>query len=425
MRLFYSTIHFLIVPFILLRLIWRGFRLPAFRLRWSERFAFYGRKHVQNVIWFHAVSVGEAESVFPLVKLIRQSHPEANILITCTSPTGSERIKSVMGDSVEHVYLPYDLPFAVNRFIKHFKPVIGVIMETEIWPNLFVLCGKDSIPLFIINARLSDSSARGYQKFPALVIPALDQVYKIATQTKKDVSSFIAIGADEDKVELAGNIKFDLDLSDEILLEGAQLRKTIFNGRLVWIAASTHKGEEAIILQVYQELKQQLPDLLLVLVPRHPERFNEVKRLCEKHKLKVIMRTDKKPCRIDTDVYIGNTMGELKMMYSAADVAFVGGSLVATGGHNVLEAAAAEVAVVFGPHMFNFKEIARELLAAGGAVQCQDSGQLAKEVSILLQEKLQRKKMIKNGSEFVKKNQGALNKVFEIINPYIESLLSR
>ncbi len=420
MRLLYSTIHFLVIPFVLLRLIWRGFRLPDSRLRWAERFAFYSRKHSQNVIWFHAVSVGEAESVFPLVKLVRQNHPESKILMTCTSPTGSARIKAVMGDSVEHVYLPYDLPFAVKRFIKHFKPVIGVVMETEIWPNLFVLCGKDSIPLFIINARLSDVSARGYQKFPALVVPALNQVHKIATQTKKDVSSFIAIGADKDKVELAGNIKFDLDLSDEILLQGAELRNTMFAERLVWIAASTHKGEETIILQVYQELKQELPNLLLVLVPRHPERFNEVKRMCEKQKLNVIMRTETKPCTIDTAVYIGNTMGELKKLYSAADGAFVGGSLVATGGHNVLEAAAAGVAVVFGPYMFNFMEIAKKLLAVGGAVQCQDQDQLAKEVRTLLLDEQQRKSLVSNGSKFLKKNQGALQKVFAIINPYIK-----
>ena len=421
MRLFYSAILFLIIPFILLRLIWRGFKLPAFRSRWAERFAFYGgTKHVRNVIWFHAVSVGEAESVFPLVKLVRQRYPGAKILITCTSPTGSARIQAAMGDSVEHVYLPYDLPCAVSRFLKHFKPVIGVIMETEIWPNLFVHCGRNAIPLFIINARLSDGSEKGYQKFPALMVQTLNQVQKIATQTQEDVSSFIAIGADKDKVVMAGNIKFDLELPDEVLHQGAELRKSTFDGRLVWIAASTHKGEEIIILQIFRELKRKIPELLLVLVPRHPDRFNEVEKLCEKQKLKVIKCTEKKPCQTDNDVYIGNTMGELKMLYSAADVAFVGGSLVSIGGHNVLEAAAAGVAVVFGPHMFNFKEIARGLLAAGGADLCQNKEELTRQVSHLLLDNQQRIKRAENGKAFVQKNQGALQKVFEIIEPYFQ-----
>ena len=366
MRVVYSALFYLLIPIILMRLIWRGFKAPHYWRRWSERFAIYNRNHAQGVIWFHAVSVGEAEAVFPLVKLFLQRHPRSKVLITTTTPTGSARVSAEMGDRVEHVYLPYDLPGSVERFMSQFKPTIAVIMETEIWPNLFARCGSKSIPLFIVNARLSIKSAKGYRKVPSLARPALANVRVIAAQTKEDADRFIEIGANRDSVEITGNLKFDLEIPDEVIKQGKIIRETIFPSRPVWIAASTHKGEDEIVLKVFAKLKQQFSSLILVIVPRHPERFEEVRKLCETEGFKVTKRTSGESCSPDTDIYLSNTMGELKMLYAASDIAFVGGSLVPVGGHNVIEPAAIGVPVVFGPYMSNFREIEKGLLEFQG-----------------------------------------------------------
>lgn len=417
----YSALFYLATPFILLRLFWRGFKSPAHRSRWHERFAYYFANHRQGGIWIHAVSVGEAESVFPLIKLIRQRHPGRPILVTTTTVSGSARVKSVLGNSVEHVYLPYDLPDAVARFLTHFKPAVALIMETEIWPNFFAQCGQHGVPLFIINARLSDKSARGYLKLPGLFLPALANLEGIAAQTREDVERFIAIGVDKDKVVRTGNIKFDLEVNDEIIERGQAIRKTIFPDRLVWIVASTHKGEETLFLSVYHQMKQHFPRLLLLLAPRHPERSNEVRKLCVKERLNVVMRTQKRACRSDTDVYIADTLGELKLLYAAADVAFVGGSMCPIGGHNVLEPAALGKPVVFGPYMSNFKEIAQGLLAAEAAIQCCDMQMVVEKISGLLADARLRDQLGVKGKDFIQKNQGALTRVLTMLNECIDN----
>ncbi len=416
MRIFYSTLFYLFTPYILLRLLWRGFKLPGCWSRWHERFAYYyGRNHRQGVIWIHAVSVGEAESVFSLVRLIRQRMPARSILVTTTTPTGSARVTAVLGDEVEHVYLPYDLPDAVARFLSHFKPAVALIVETEIWPNFFRQCGIRSIPLYIVNARLSEKSARGYRKIPSLFLPAMANLTAIAAQTREDVERFIAIGADEKKVVKTGNIKFDLEISDQIVEQGKALRNTVFPGRLVWIIASTHRGEDELFLQTYKQVKQQFAALLMVLVPRHPERFVEVQKLCIKERLNVVMRTENTSCRDSTDIFIVDTMGELKMLYAAADIAFVAGSMQPVGGHNVLEPAALGKPVVFGPFMFNFKEIAKGLLDAKAAVQCHDMEAVVREITELLADEQKRKEFGAKGKEFVKNNQGALERVYALV----------
>ncbi len=246
MRLLYAVLFYCLIPFILLRLYWRGFKAPDYRLRWRERLGFYQAESARQVIWFHAVSVGEAEAAFPLIKRFMQDSPESRILITTTTPTGSARVKAVMGETVEHVYLPYDIPCAIRRFLEHFKPQKAVIMETEIWPNLFSLIAEQGIPLFIINARLSEKSCKGYGKIPALVHPALEAVTLVATQSDADSQRFRQIAADGLNVKTTGNIKFDLRLADEVIKQGQKLKSDLFKGRFVWIIASTHKGEEAI-----------------------------------------------------------------------------------------------------------------------------------------------------------------------------------
>jgi 3-deoxy-D-manno-octulosonic-acid transferase len=416
MRAFYSGLFYLLIPFILVRLIWRSIKAPAYRCRWNERFGLYSKKSSQNVIWFHAVSVGEAEALFPLAKQIQQQYPEAKLLITTTTPTGSARVKSVMHESVEHVYLPYDIPCAVSRFMQHFKPKIVVIMETEIWPNLFVHCGKNEIPLYIVNARLSEKSARGYQKLPSLIAQALAQVRLIATQTRDDAQRFIAIGAKSETVRTLGNIKFDVEVSRDIIEQGLVLKADLFGGRFVWLIASTHKDEEAIFLEIYKEIKQKIPELLLVIVPRHPERFGEVKKLCEQNQLAAVMRTFGESCHQHTDVYLADTMGELKMLYVASDAAFVGGSMVPVGGHNILEALAVGTPVLFGPHMANFKEIAEGVLRQDSAIQCRDKSEIVNAIITLHADLAYRQLLAEKGKAFIRQNQGAIAKISDILS---------
>ncbi|WP_262966098.1 lipid IV(A) 3-deoxy-D-manno-octulosonic acid transferase [Methylobacter psychrophilus] len=419
MRIIYSCLFYLLIPFILLRLLWRGIKAPAYRCRWRERFALYNKKFPQDVIWFHAVSVGEAEALFPLVRQIQKQHPEAKLLITTTTPTGSARVTAVMQETVAHVYLPYDIPDAVNRFIGCFKPKLAVIMETEIWPNLFMSCGKNNIPLYIINARLSEKSSRGYQKIPSLVHPALAQVKGIATQTLDDASRFIAIGADSDKVKTLGNIKFDVEIPQLIIAQGLQIKNDLFGGRFVWLIASTHKDEEPLFLEIYKKIKQKIPELLLVIAPRHPERFADVKKLCEQLKLAVVMRTSGNVVNTETDIYLADTMGELKMLYAASDVAFVGGSMVPTGGHNILEASAVGIPVMFGPYMANFKEIACGVLSSKAAIQCQNEEDIVNAMLALYEQPAYRAELAEKGMLFVRQNQGAIARIYAMLNQVI------
>ena len=382
-------------------------------LRWLERFGFYKYTYTQNVIWFHAVSVGEAEALFRLLRLIQQRHSDAKLLITTTTPTGSSRVTSVMGETVSHVYLPYDLPDAINRFIITFKPVVAVIMETEIWPNLYVACGQNSMPLYVINARLSEKSARGYQKIPTLVNSALAQVNGVFTQSHEDAQRFITIGAKKAIVTSVGNIKFDVEVPEAIILEGAYLKRTLFANRFVWIIASTHKDEEAIFLALYKQIKLKIPELLLLIVPRHPERFSDVQQLCSQQQLDVVLRTSAEPMLESTDVYLADTMGELKLLYAAADVAFVGGSMVSVGGHNILEALVVGVPVMFGPYMGNFKEISRRVLEQQAAMQCAVPDEVIETLLRLYQQKDLRLALVERGKQFIQQNQGAINRLYE------------
>jgi 3-deoxy-D-manno-octulosonic-acid transferase len=416
MRYLYTGLFYLLIPIIFLRLLWRGFKAPAYWQRWNERLGFYpSSPSISKVIWFHAVSVGEAESVFQLVSLVQQAYPNDRVLITTTTPTGSARVKAVMADSVEHVYLPYDIPGPLTRFIRHFRPKIAVIMETEIWPNLFFQCGKQNIPLFIINARLSEKSERGYSKLPAFISSVLANVNTIATQTKIDQKRFVRIGAAKDRVTTVGNMKFDLDIPAKLIREGQQIKTKLFSDRKVWIIASTHAGEEQSFLQIYKNIKERFPDLLLLIVPRHPERFNEVKNLCEKNQLRVALRSKQQSCFSQTDVYLADTMGELKMLYAASDVAFVGGSLVPVGGHNVLEPAVLGVPVMFGPYMSNFKEIELGLLDSEAAIKCKDVADIESKFSELLVNEQLREKMTKQAKGFVQSNRGAIKKIYALI----------
>lgn len=415
MRQLYTFMFTLALPAVLLRLYWRGIKAPEYRRRWQERLGCYQHNPVPGVIWFHAVSVGEAEAAFPLIKRLQSLHPQARMLVTCTTPTGSARIRAVLGEQVEHVYLPYDLPWVLERFMRQFEPRLAVFLEKEVWPNLFAACAEQQIPLYVVNARLSARSATAYRKIPSLIRPALASATLIATQTEDDRLRFIEIGADAERVQVLGNIKFDVTVEDEILMAGRQLKQSLFAGRLVWIAASTHDNEEAQLLAVYQGLKQQIPQLLLVIAPRHPERFQLVAKLCTELGAVVVTRSSGQTVDELTDVYLADSIGELKMLYAAADLAFVGGSLVAVGGHNVLEPAAVGMPILFGMQMFNFQDIAERMLAAQAAVQCHDAQAVGAAILGLHQSAEYKNRLAENAKSFVKQNQGATARIAQLL----------
>jgi 3-deoxy-D-manno-octulosonic-acid transferase len=416
MRKVYSILLYLLIPFILARLLWRSIKAPEYRQRWFERFAFYRNQTIQNVVWFHAVSVGEAEALFPLLQRYQHQYPDRPILVTTMTPTGSARVKTVMKDTVSHVYLPYDLPDAIGRFMKAFTPVMAVIMETEIWPNLFAHCSKQQIPLYIINARLTEKSVQGYKKFPDLIRYSLARVNGIAAQTRDDAKRFIDIGAPTSIVKTYGNLKFDIEISSDIIESGQQIKQELFNSRFVWLVASTHNNEELLFLNLYKKIKQKIPELLMVLVPRHPERFDSVEKLCVEQQLDVIRRTSKQACTANSDIYLGDTMGELKILYAAADVAFVGGSMVPAGGHNVLEPAAIGVPILFGPFMENFNEIAEKITDQESAIQCRNAEEVFETICKLYRDVGYRQALVENSKQFVKNNQGTITKILRLIN---------
>lgn len=417
MRFLYSLIFYSIVPFVLLRLYWRGFTTPEHRLRWHERFALYKQHYPKNVIWFHAVSVGEMEALFPLVRTLQAQCAEP-ILITTMTPTGSARVKAVLGDSVSHVYIPYDLPDAVSRFMSQFQPKLAVMMETELWPNLFHYCGTHNIPLYIVNARIAAKSVNNYQKLSAWIKPALAQVHFIATQTEQDAQHFIAVGAKAERVKNFGNIKFDVDIPEAVIAQGLELKHTLFKQRFVLLVASTHKDEEAVFLALYDQLKQHIPELLLVIVPRHQQRFAEVQKICLAAKT-TVTRTSGLGIDSITDVYLVDTIGELKMFYATADLAFVAGSVIAKGGHNILEAAAVGVPVLFGANMNNFQDIADGVLKQQAAIQCHHDQDIINAVLTLYQQPEYRYTLIEKGKQFIADNQGALAKISQLLKSAI------
>jgi 3-deoxy-D-manno-octulosonic-acid transferase len=419
-RLLYTIIYTLLLPVILLRLLWRSRLAPAYRQRWLERFGLFPApdfNHNKPVVWLHAVSVGETLAAVPLVKRLQLEHPEWQWIITTTTPTGSERVRATFDGNVFHVYAPYDLPVFLAAFLKRISPSLCVIMETELWPNMLHSCHTNNIPVVIANARLSEKSARGYKKLSPLTHGMMADIRMIAAQQKADGDRFADLGLAPEKLTVTGSIKFDLDLDDAIRNQAAVLRLqwSIDGTRKVLLAASTHPGEDEIILQAFATLKKQFTDLLLVLVPRHPERFAAVATQCEQAGWRVAKRSTATTASNETDIVVGDTMGELLVFYGAADIAFVGGSLVTVGGHNLIEPAAWACPVISGPHLFNFSEVAR-LLQENNALAIAKS---ADELATIIKHWLSDETVCKNAGERAKQvadnNRGALQKLCELI----------
>ncbi|QVM90929.1 lipid IV(A) 3-deoxy-D-manno-octulosonic acid transferase [Pseudomonas entomophila] len=414
-RTLYTLLFHLGLPLVALRLFLRGRKAPAYRARITERFAWQLPPLQQGGIWVHAVSVGESIAAAPMVRALLAQYPDLPITLTCMTPTGSERIHAMFANEprVQHCYLPYDLPWAAGRFLDHVRPKLGVIMETELWPNHIHQCAKRGIPVALANARLSERSARGYARFAGLTRPMLEEMSLIAVQTETEAERFRSLGARAECVQVTGSIKFDLKVDEQLLPRARELRgQWGATQRPVWIAASTHDGEDALILAAHQQLLQVHSDALLILVPRHPERFNAVHTLCAEQ-FATVRRSLGEPVAAQTQVLLGDTMGELLFLYALADIAFVGGSLVPTGGHNPLEPAALALPVLMGPHVFNFLEISAMLREAGALQQVDDAEGLAGAVRRLVELPQDARRMGEAGRAVMQANQGALQRLLD------------
>ncbi|MFG0739843.1 lipid IV(A) 3-deoxy-D-manno-octulosonic acid transferase [Proteus terrae] len=415
----YQVLLYLIQPLIWLRLLLRSRKAPAYRKRWGERYGFCKGKVVPQGILLHSVSVGETLAAVPLVRALRHHYPDLPITVTTMTPTGSERVRSAFGDDVYHVYLPYDLPGSVNRFLKTVDPKLVIIMETELWPNLISKLHQRKIPLIIANARLSERSAAGYQKLGSFVKTMLQKITLIAAQNQEDGERFIELGLKRSHLHVTGSLKFDISVTPELAARAVALRRQWAAHRPVWIATSTHEGEETIILETHKKLLTQFPQLLLILVPRHPERFPKAEQLTREAGLKYTLRSTDAVPDAQTQVVIGDTMGELMLLYGIADLAFVGGSLVERGGHNPLEAAAHAIPVIMGPHTFNFKNICAKLDQAEGLITVTDSESMATAIASLLNDEDYRRYYGRHAVEVLHDNQGALLRLLTLLSPYL------
>ena len=413
-RTLYTLLFHLGLPILAVRLWLRARKAPAYGQRLGERFGFKLPPMQQGGIWVHAVSVGESIAAAPMIRELLERHPQLPITVTCMTPTGSERIRALFAGQprVQHCYLPYDLPWASARFLDHVRPVLAVIMETELWPNHIHQCARRNIPVALANGRLSERSARGYARFARLTRPMLAEMSLLAVQTEAEADRFRQLGARPDCVQVTGSIKFDLKVDAALLERAGQLRKQWqMGGRPVWIAASTHEGEDEIILQAHRQLLRTHADALLILVPRHPERFKSVHALCEQLRFSTVRRSQSIDPGAQTQVLLGDTMGELLFLYALADIAFVGGSLVANGGHNLLEPAALSRPVLSGPHLFNFLEIAALLRSAGALQEVDDADALAGAVQRLIELPRDAARLGAAGLAVMQANQGALERL--------------
>jgi len=414
MRTLYSFLWYLLLPFLFLRLWLRGRKAPAYRLRWKERMAWgYRPGTLKNSLWVHAVSVGETLAAAPLIERLLADYPDVPLLVTTTTPTGSERVQALFGDRVTHVYCPWELPTALTRFMRAFDPQLVIVLETELWPNLCAAVKRHGAKLMLMNGRLSEKSYRGYGKLPRLIRPMMARFDALAVQTQVEAERYMALGAWPERVYPIGSVKFDMTLDTAVKQAASQLRVS-FGDRPVWIAASTHPGEDAPVLAAHKTLRAQKPDALLILVPRHPERFDGVADQVREAGLSVARRSQQEPAA-DAAVYLADTMGELLMLFGACDVAFVGGSLVPVGGHNLLEPAAWEKPVLTGPHLHNFTAIAQLLDDAGG-LSVVDSGEaLGDKLQVLMSDPDQCVRQGQAAAAVVEANRGALEKGLELI----------
>ena len=410
-RVLYSLMLYLLLPWALLHLVWRARRQPDYLEHVGERFGIFPDNMPSRVIWIHAVSVGETRAAEPLIKALQARHPDHRILLSHGTPTGRQTGVELYSDQVERCYLPYDFSWAARRFLRRFRPVAGVFMETEIWPNLIRASVRSTVPVYLVNARMSEKSARGYRRIGRLTRGALSQLSCIGAQTERDAQRLTDLGAKD--VRITGNIKFDRLAPAQMLALGTTLRDSFGTQRPVFLAASTREGEEAMILDVVADLA--VTGLLTVIVPRHPQRFDEVAALAGQRGFKIQHRSENRPIAADTRIVIGDSMGEMFAYYAACDVAFIGGSLLPLGGQNLLEACAVGRPVVVGPHTFNFEDATRGAIEADAAIRVSNAQELAGTVGRLLVDADRRRVMSEAGKRFTDAHRGATEKTLALL----------
>jgi 3-deoxy-D-manno-octulosonic-acid transferase len=424
LRYLYIFLSYLLMPLILIRLFWKSIKTPSYIERLQERFGFF-ENPVDKCIWIHAVSVGETIAATPLIRACLKIYPDLPIVLTSTTPTGYAQAKMLFSaKEVKCGYMPYDLPGSIHRFLNRINPHIAIFMETELWPNILHTCRKRNIPSLLANARLSERSAKAYRGLGPLAREMFASLTHIAAQAEPDALRFIQLGAATKHVSICGNLKFDMPVPNHIYEQSKLLREALGENRPIWIAGSTHEGEEELMLKCYAKLRYQLPKLLLILVPRHPERFRSVESLCKKFNFSIVSRSSGEPILDTTQIYLGDTMGELMLLYSAADLAFVGGSFVKVGGHNLLEPAALGKAVLSGPFLFNFLTISKELSNNKALLIAKDYNQLATQITQLFGDPKLREEMGKRGFEVVQKNRGSLEKHLSLLHALIQNKIS-
>ncbi|HEY8010760.1 MAG TPA: lipid IV(A) 3-deoxy-D-manno-octulosonic acid transferase [Rudaea sp.] len=419
-RFIYTLTMYLLTPAILYRLAARGFHYREYFERWRERFGFVKDTGKRESIWLHAVSMGEVNAALPLIDALMRRYHGATFVITTVTPTGSERVRRVYGDRVMNVYLPYDLPASIRRFLDRIRPRLAVIMETEIWPNLFFECEARAIPLVIANARLSEKSLRGYRPIRPLARQALASARYIAAQSATDAARLQELGAPRERLGVIGNLKYDMTVPAQLIEQAHTMRAAWGARRPVWLAASTHDGEELAVLKAQAVVLRRFPDALLLIAPRHPERFKPVAQACRSFGFVTRTRSEDVVASSDTQCFVVDTLGELLYFYAATDVAFVGGSLVPIGGHNVLEPAALGVPIVVGPYLFNFAEISASLLDAGAALQVSDGDQLGGEILRLLADPALSARIGRAAQDAFEREQGSVLRTLAIIENVLE-----
>jgi len=411
MRFAYTLLLYAMLPYVALRLAWRARRQPGYLEHVAERFGCYAQAVKEPLIWVHAVSVGETRAAEPLIRALRGKYPRHRILLTHMTPTGREAGEQIFGEEVIRCYLPYDLPGAVARFLGHFRPRAGIVMETEIWPNLIHACRARGIPLYLVNARLSEKSFARYRRIPRLARESLGALAAIAAQTDEDARRLAALGAQG--VRVTGSIKFDITPPAAQLELGRAWRQGFGEARPVLLAASTRDGEEALLLDELPRLA--VPGLLTVIVPRHPQRFEEVAQEIRRRGLRLQRRSENAPVAADTGVVLGDSMGEMFAYYAACDVAFVGGSLVPVGGQNLIEACAVGRPVLIGPSTYNFAEAVEGAVTAGAAIQVRDAAALAREAGRLLLDREAARRMAAAALAFCAAHRGATARMLELL----------
>jgi 3-deoxy-D-manno-octulosonic-acid transferase len=413
--LLYNAGLWLLLPFVFLHLVRRALHQPEYLRHVGERFGFYAARSDKPVIWLHTVSVGETRAAASLVQQLRTMYPGHQLLLTHTTPTGRAASEQLFGGEVLRVYLPYDYPFAVRRFLRHFRPVLGVLMETEIWFNLISQCRAAGTPLLLLNARLSEKSARGYARFPNLTRACLERLSSIAAQTEADAARLGALGAP--RVSIMGNLKFDIDPPPAMLALGVELRALFGKARHVFLAASTRDGEEDLLLDAL--VSCNVPGLLTVIVPRHPQRFDDVAAMIAKRGLRLQRRSEGRPIREETQIVLGDSMGEMFAYYAACDVAFIGGSLLPLGGQNLIEACAVGKPVLIGMHTYNFAQASDEAVRSGAALRLHSAEELPGHLERLFAHPEQMEAMSQAGLQFVAAHRGATGAALRIIGQFL------